>query len=82
VEKIFVCGGGAHNGHLMQALRTALDKCGTAVDTTDTLGIPPNHVEALAFAWLAHRYLMRRSGNLSTVTGAKGGRILGAFYPG
>ncbi|MDR2016113.1 MAG: anhydro-N-acetylmuramic acid kinase, partial [Burkholderiales bacterium] len=40
------------------------------------------HVEALAFAWLARETLARRPGNLPAVTGAKGARVLGAVYPG
>jgi anhydro-N-acetylmuramic acid kinase len=51
------------------------------MEASDALGIAPNHVEALAFAWLAHRFSQRLPGNLSAVTGAKGLRILGALYP-
>ena len=46
-----------------------------------TLGIAPNQIEALAFAWLAHRALERLPGNLPAVTGARGPRALGAIYP-
>jgi len=35
----------------------------------------------LAFAWLAQRFTERQPGNLPSVTGAKGLRILGALYP-
>jgi anhydro-N-acetylmuramic acid kinase len=38
-------------------------------------------VEALAFAWLAQRFLQRQPGNLPAVTGARGLRVLGALYP-
>ena len=41
----------------------------------------PNRVEALAFAWLAARFVQRLPGNLPAVTGAAGPRILGALYP-
>ena len=51
------------------------------VKSTEALGISPNHVEALAFAWLAYRHVERLPGNLPSVTGAKGLRILGALYP-
>jgi anhydro-N-acetylmuramic acid kinase len=80
---VHVCGGGACNAYLMRQLQDALDRsqAGIAVDTTDVLGIPPNHVEALAFAWLAQRFCLRRAGNLPAVTGARGERILGALYP-
>jgi anhydro-N-acetylmuramic acid kinase len=52
-----------------------------SVQSTDALGVSPNHVEALAFAWLAHRFMERLTGNLPEVTGAAGERILGALYP-
>jgi anhydro-N-acetylmuramic acid kinase len=45
------------------------------------LGVAPNRVEALAFAWLGYRFTRRQSGNLPTVTGAAGLRVLGALYP-
>lgn len=80
---VHVCGGGACNAYLMRQLQDALDarRKGISVHTTAALGIPPNHVEALAFAWLAHRFCLRRPGNLPVVTGARGERILGALYP-
>ncbi|KAF3999655.1 anhydro-N-acetylmuramic acid kinase [Glaciimonas immobilis] len=83
VSTVVVCGGGAYNAHLMQALGQALSRGGVSasVASTDTLGIAPNHVEALAFAWLAQRFDLRLPGNLPAVTGAAGPRILGALYP-
>ena len=44
-------------------------------------GLPPQQVEATAFAWLADATVNRRAGNLASVTGARGGRVLGAVYP-
>ncbi len=80
---VFVCGGGAYNGHLMRQLQEALDKhnLGATVASCAVLGVPPNQVEALAFAWLAYRFTARQPGNLPAVTGAKGLRILGGLYP-
>ncbi|MCK7500158.1 MAG: anhydro-N-acetylmuramic acid kinase [Comamonadaceae bacterium] len=43
--------------------------------------MPPDQVEALAFAWLARAIVERRPGNLPAVTGARGARVLGALYP-
>jgi anhydro-N-acetylmuramic acid kinase len=51
------------------------------VESTAALGVAPNRVEALAFAWLGYRFMRRQPGNLPAVTGAKGLRILGALYP-
>jgi anhydro-N-acetylmuramic acid kinase len=80
---VYVCGGGAYNAHLMHQLQIALNDRHhmASVHSTEVLGVSPNHVEALAFAWLAHCHAERKSGNLPTVTGAKGPRILGALYP-
>lgn len=82
-RKIFVCGGGAYNGHLMRMLAATLPDRGHGgcVESTAVLGVSPNHVEALAFAWLAERFVERLAGNLPAVTGAAGPRILGALYP-
>lgn len=78
-DDLFVCGGGAHNKHLMKTLQEAMPEC--TVDITDALGLPGDWVEAVAFAWLAQRTLHRLPGNLPEVTGAQGLRVLGAIYP-
>jgi anhydro-N-acetylmuramic acid kinase len=80
IANVYVCGGGAYNAHLMQRLQAALQQSASAA-STDVLGISPHHVEALAFAWLAQRFCLRQPGNLPDVTGAKGARVLGAWYP-
>jgi anhydro-N-acetylmuramic acid kinase len=51
------------------------------VQTSEARGLPPTQVEAVAFAWLAQRFTHREPGNLRSVTGASGPRILGALYP-
>ena len=83
-DQVFICGGGAKNTHLVSQLQAALKQSmpDTKVITSDTAGIDPMHIEALAFAWLAHRFTNRLPGNLPDVTGAHGLRILGALYPG
>jgi anhydro-N-acetylmuramic acid kinase len=78
-RELYVCGGGAHNAALMQRLGARLP--GVSVATTSALGIDPDWVEALAFAWLARQTLHRAPGNLPSVTGARGERILGAIHP-
>ncbi len=80
---VYVCGGGAFNDTLMQNLQAELRQRAypASVASTAQLGVAPNHVEALAFAWLAQRFTLRLPGNLPDVTGAKGLRILGALYP-
>ncbi len=75
---LVVCGGGAHNKHLMARLQNALP-C-TRVESSDALGLPPMQVEAAAFAWLAQQAVMRVPASIKSVTGARGARILGAIY--
>ena len=79
-EEIYVCGGGAHNKDLLARLGRRLP--GKMLQTTATLGIDPDWVEAATFAWLAYRTLNSLAGNAPAVTGAAGERILGAIYPG
>lgn len=77
-DTLYVCGGGVHNTALMQRLAKL---SGKPVDSTAALGIEPDWMEALAFAWLAKQCLEGKPGNLPAVTGASGTRILGAIYP-
>lgn len=74
-----VCGGGALNTHLMQRLQNLLPSL--QVQPTDALGLPAMQVEASAFAWLARQAIHGLPGNLQSVTGARGARVLGAIYP-
>lgn len=77
--ELLVCGGGALNTYLMQRLAALLP--GVTVTTTAKRGLPPLEVEAAAFAWLARQCILGLPGNLASVTGARGPRILGAIYP-
>ena len=76
---VYVCGGGAMNAALMQALQQQLPAL--HVSTTTRLGLPVHQVEAAAFAWLAWRFTQGLPANLPAVTGAAGLRRLGALYP-
>jgi anhydro-N-acetylmuramic acid kinase len=78
-KKLIVCGGGAFNQHLMQRLQAGLP--GLRVGSSEQHGLPPLQVEAAAFAWLARQAVRREPGNLASVTGATGPRVLGAIYP-
>ena len=70
----------SEQGMLSDILRQTMAHA-VSVETTDALGIDHQQVEALAFAWLAMRFTDRKAGNLPTVTGAAGPRVLGALYP-
>ena len=78
-KELIVYGGGAFNLHLLERLHARLPWL--RVTTSDQHGLPPLQVEAAAFAWLARRMIERQPGNLPSVTGAAGLRVLGALYP-
>ena len=78
-KQLWVCGGGAFNGHLMARLQVHAP--GVQVASTEAHGLPPLQVEAAAFAWLAAKAMKRETGSLESVTGARGARVLGAIFP-
>ncbi|MCL1050191.1 anhydro-N-acetylmuramic acid kinase [Shewanella abyssi] len=77
--EMYVCGGGAYNTELMYRLQKLLPNY--KLVTTAELGINPQWVEGIAFAWLAMRHHHGLSGNLPAVTGASREAILGARFP-
>jgi anhydro-N-acetylmuramic acid kinase len=77
-RRVIACGGGVHNGFLMERLQAALGA--VPLETTREHGIDPDFVEAALFAWLARERLAGRPGNLPSVTGARGPRVLGAIH--
>ncbi len=79
LKQLVVCGGGALNTHLMRRLQALLP--GTRVASSDTAGLPPLQVEAAAFAWLARQCVRGDKLPLTSTTGARGARVLGAVYP-
>lgn len=79
-ETIFLCGGGVHNTYLVERISAQATSC--RVESTTKLGVDPDWIEALAFAWLARQRLFNRPGNAPGVTGARGLAILGGcHYP-
>lgn len=78
-QQVYLCGGGVHNKQLLvrlQSLATAIDW-----QSTDALGVDPDWVEAILFAWLAHCHVAGLVGNLTAVTGAKRAAVLGCYTP-
>lgn len=78
VRTLYVCGGGVHNPELMRRLRERLP--GVELASTAALGVDPDYVEAMCFAWLAGETLAARPGNLPAVTGARRAVVLGALH--
>jgi anhydro-N-acetylmuramic acid kinase len=79
IRELRVCGGGTFNTDLMQ--RIAVRAVGVDVRSTAERGLPPDQVEACAFAWLARQFVRREPASLPSVTGARGARVLGCLYP-
>lgn len=76
-EDALVCGGGARNLALMEAIQGGAK---VPVASTEAVGFDPMHVEAAAFAWLARERLEGRAAGLPSVTGARRSAVLGALY--
>ena len=73
---VWLCGGGALNSDLTARINTHLPLFEVA--TTATLGIPPQWVEAVAFAWLARERLQLSAAGIPSVTGASASGLLGS----
>ena len=76
----YICGGGLRNSLLMEDLQQLLPNCSVFAGT-DKLGVDPDFVEAIAFAWLAKQFVERKPGNIPAVTGASRKAVLGCLYP-
>ena len=77
-DELYVCGGGAHNKDLL--LRLARNLPETSIATTADVGLDPDWVEAVAFAWLGMRTMNNETGNLPSVTGASHKVVLGTIH--
>lgn len=77
-KKVYLCGGGAHNQCLHNVLANLLPS--VSVSTTDDVGINPDYLEAMMFAWLASQTLHKIPLDLSSITGSNGPELLGAIY--
>lgn len=72
---LYIFGGGAHNSYLQERIKARIDR---PLIKSDFLGIDVDFFEATAFAWLARQRLNGCVGNIPSVTGAIGARVLGA----
>ncbi|CAG0905369.1 unnamed protein product [Cyprideis torosa] len=78
-KQLLICGGGARNADLISRIQIKLP--GTEVTPVSTLGVDPDYLEALAFAWLAQQTFENIPGNSPQASGARGPRVLGGIYP-
>jgi anhydro-N-acetylmuramic acid kinase len=74
-DEVYVSGGGALNPVLMGHLAGLLAP--VPVATSASLGVDPEAKEAIAFAVLANETVFGHPGNVPSVTGAAGPRVLG-----
>ena len=79
VRRLLACGGGVRNTLLLRRIAARLP--GVEVVSSAAYGLDPDYMEAMGFAWLARETLAGRPGNLPSVSGARGPRILGAIHP-
>ena len=75
---LYVCGGGAHNQDLIACIAQLIAP--SRVASTAAIGLDPDYVEAVAFAWFARCTLGGMTSSAGSVTGADGARILGGVY--
>jgi len=79
-REVIASGGGLHNRWLMRRLRMLLPDLN--VSTSADYGIDPDAKEAIAFAVLAHEFVLGRAGNVPSATGARRAALLGRETPG
>ncbi|UTA48415.1 anhydro-N-acetylmuramic acid kinase [Simiduia sp. 21SJ11W-1] len=74
---LVVCGGGAHNQLLMERLTQRTKR---ATYSSEHLGVNPDYLEAMAFAWFARATLNQVPLRLAGATGASENTVAGAIY--
>ena len=86
---VAVAGGGARNGTLIGMLEEELEaraRAGGArlasFGASDSLGVPADFREGMAFAVLGARLAVGEASTHPAVTGARAGRVLGKWSPG
>ena len=79
LSAVYLCGGGAENAGLAQAIQQAVGP-ETLVQSTHALGIAPQAVEASGFAWLARQRVHETPIPLTRITGSRHDSILGAWH--
>jgi anhydro-N-acetylmuramic acid kinase len=78
IDELVICGGGAYNDLLMARLSTYLEPI--KVVSSSKLGLAPEWIEGVAFAWLARKTWSGEAIDTSSVTGASTNCILGGIY--
>lgn len=79
--EVVVAGGGCHHPVLMRELSARLARHDVALRRFDDLFFPGDAKEAVAFAMLGWLTVHGQPGNLPSVTGARGLRVMGSVTP-
>ena len=77
LSEVFIYGGGVHNRFLLERIQQRVD---CPIQTTESLGLNPQWVEAATFAWLAKQRIHNKPANIPAVTGASKPSTLGLVY--
>lgn len=77
-QEIILCGGGVHNIYLVNRISKSLNNVPVLISSE--LGIDPDWIEAMTFAWLAKQHITQKPGNIPSVTGASAMTILGCSH--
>jgi len=80
IAELYIAGGGARNGTLMQLIAARLPE--VAVNPHDSLGLPAAVKECALMALIAYETWHGRVGALPVFTGARHATVLGALTPG
>ncbi len=78
VEEIYLCGGGAKNGYLVNRLARIFPS--VRIGETSELGFASENIEAMLWAYLAYQYINGVSVNASRFTGAEKQYLPGALW--
>lgn len=74
IHELYISGGGSHNQMIVKLLKECLD---LEIYLTDDLGLPSDAKEAVAFAILGNQFLLGKSNNIPSATGANRDVIMG-----
>jgi anhydro-N-acetylmuramic acid kinase len=77
--RVLVSGGGADNPAILRELQQRLPQ--HRVERSDSMNVPADSKEAVAFAILGYETLRARAANVARVTGANESVVLGAIAP-
>jgi anhydro-N-acetylmuramic acid kinase len=78
IKYLYLCGGGTHNTLLHKTLAFLLPDI--TVSSIAEVGVSPDYLEAMMFAWLGAQTINQIPLDLAAITGAPKPAILGAIY--